>query len=271
MQKRSALPFIEESESEWQRLSCRPNFAIAILVELDVEFLVFIAIECSLYLVLWAVKLLTGPSLALFKVINWSKSKLLTGPRSFSHNKNRGFRRFVLLSYHCVFFLCPIICQFSKNSLFQKKGAKIGFFNFLCFKFKFWNYLLGVCSNTIKIGVSANFGVFCCCKRRKRPKKKITGISGCGFFCPKMAVSWLKTVFQKMGCWNPYCYSVLGVRAFLAKLSKKGNFEHPPKERKKWLITESSFLVCLWLCFCFFSHFFLIIFSIFCFSFFWRV
>ena len=40
----------------------------------------------------------------------------------------------------CVFFLFPIIWQFSKNSLFQKKGAKIGFFNFLCFKFKFWKF-----------------------------------------------------------------------------------------------------------------------------------
>ena len=40
------------------------------------------------------------------------------------------------------FFLCPIIWQFSKNSLFQKKGAKIGLFNFQCFKFKFWNFSL---------------------------------------------------------------------------------------------------------------------------------
>ena len=52
--------------------------------------------------------------------------------------KNSGFKRFGLhtqLSF-CVFFLCPIIWQFSKNSLFQKKGAKIGFFNFQCFKYK---------------------------------------------------------------------------------------------------------------------------------------
>ena len=56
--------------------------------------------------------------------------------------KNSGFKRFGLhtqLSF-CVFFLCPIIWQFSKNSLFQKKGAKIGFFNFQCFKYKIWKF-----------------------------------------------------------------------------------------------------------------------------------
>ena len=62
----------------------------------------------------------------------------------------------------------------------------------------------------------------------------ITGISGFGFFDPKMAVSWLKTVFHKMGCWNPYFYSVLGVRAFWAKVSKKGNFEKSPKKMEKF-------------------------------------
>ena len=34
---------------------------------------------------------------------------------------------FVLLSYRFVFFLCPNIWQFSKNNLFQTKGATIGF------------------------------------------------------------------------------------------------------------------------------------------------
>ena len=121
---------------------------------------------------MYVVKLLTGPSLALFKVINWSKSKLLTGPRSFSHYENRGFM-FFLLSYHivCVCFLCPIIWQFSKDSLFQKQGAKIGFSIFCVLSLNFENSLFGVCQNTIKIGVSANFGVFCCCKRRKSQKK----------------------------------------------------------------------------------------------------
>ena len=88
------------------------------------------------------------------EVIIWSKFggfwKLLSGPSwvfgsyylskfVFLAYKNSGFKRFVLhtqLSF-CVFFLSPIIRQFSKNSLFQKKGAKIGFFKFQCFKYKF--------------------------------------------------------------------------------------------------------------------------------------
>ena len=55
-----------------------------------------------------------------------------------------------------------------------------------------------------------------------------------GFFGPKMAVSWRICVFQKKVCWNPYFYSVFGVRAFWAKLSKKGNFGHPPKKEENF-------------------------------------
>ena len=72
-----------------------------------------------------------------FKVINWPKSKLLTGPRSFSHCKNRGFKR---CCYHCVLG-GPIIWQFSKNSLFQKRVQKLGFSIFCVFIWIFENYL----------------------------------------------------------------------------------------------------------------------------------
>ena len=34
-----------------------------------------------IYIYIYAVELLTGPSLAIFKVISWAKSKLLSGPR----------------------------------------------------------------------------------------------------------------------------------------------------------------------------------------------
>ena len=37
----------------------------------------------------------------------------------------------------CVFFLFPVIFQFSKNRLFQKRGANIGIFKFQCFKLTF--------------------------------------------------------------------------------------------------------------------------------------
>ena len=87
-------------------------------------------------------KLLSGPSLGFFNVIIWSKlgflNVIIWSKFVFLTYKNSGFKRFGL--HHSViilcFFLCPIIWQFSKNSLFQKKGAKIGFFNFQCFKYK---------------------------------------------------------------------------------------------------------------------------------------
>ena len=92
-----------------------------------------------------AVKLLSGPSLGFLKVIIWSKlgflKVIIWSKFVFLAYKNSGFKRFVLhtqLSFR-VFFV-PIIWQFSKNSLSQKKGAKIVFFNFQCFKFKFWKF-----------------------------------------------------------------------------------------------------------------------------------
>ena len=39
--------------------------------------------------------------------------------------------------------------------------------------------------------------------------------------------------FSKKKALKPYFYSVFGVQAFWAKMSKKGNFEKPPKKRKK--------------------------------------
>ena len=46
--------------------------------------------------------------------------------------------------------------------------------------------------------------------------------------------------FPKKGPETPF-YSVFGVSAFWAKVSKKGNFEKPPKKRKIGLITEKLF------------------------------
>ena len=61
----------------------------------------------KLCIYIYAVKSIIGPGLAIFTVNNWAKSKSIIGPRSFSHYKNRGFRRFFLLSYHCVCFFVP--------------------------------------------------------------------------------------------------------------------------------------------------------------------
>ena len=86
-----------------------------------------------------------------------------------------------------------------------------------------------------------------------------------GFFCPKMAVSWRTSVFQKLVCRNPYFYSVWGVRAFWAKLSKKAIFGHPPKKRKFWLITEKLFFwyFCVFVLFVSLFLFFLSVFFVF--------
>ena len=72
--------------------------------------------------------------------------------------------------------------------------------------------------------------VFLLLKEKKGKRKMITGISGFGFFGPKMAVSWRITFFQKNRL-KPLFYIVLGVRVFWAKLSKKGNFWTPPKKK----------------------------------------
>ena len=94
----------------------------------------------------------------------------------------------------------------------------------------------------------------------------ITGISGFGFFCPKMAVSWLRTVFHKMGCWNPYFYSVFGC-AFFGQVVKKGKFWTPTKKKRKTLTDNWKALFwyfCVFFCFfvlCFlFFAFFLLLF-----------
>ena len=97
-----------------------------------------------IYIYIYVVKSITGPSLGVFKVNNWAKSTSRTGPRSFSHYKNWGFKRFFLLNYHCVcvcVFLFPIIWQFSKNCLFQKRVQKLGFSIFCVLSLNFENYL----------------------------------------------------------------------------------------------------------------------------------
>ena len=86
-----------------------------------------------------------------------------------------------------------------------------------------------------------------------------------------MAVSWRLSVFLKLVCWNPYIYSVLGVRAFWAKLSKKRNCWTPPSKKKK-ILTDNWILVSLG-SFCIFVGFLFsplfLFFSFFVFVFIW--
>ena len=139
--------------------------AVVVVVVVVVVIVIVRRIIVIIKVLIITVKLLTGPSLRVFKVINWAKSKLLTGPRSFPHNKNRGFRRFFaqlslcVCVCVCVCFLFPIIWQFSIFFCFKKRVQKMGFsiFCVLRLNFEFFGLL-----KHYKIGVSANCGVFCC-------------------------------------------------------------------------------------------------------------
>ena len=98
-----------------------------------------------------AVKSVIGPSLAIFKVNNWAKSKSIIGPRSFSHCKNRGLRRFLGLSYHCVcvcvcvcFFCSQLSGSFLKIAFLKKRVQKLGFPIFCVLSLKFENSFLGL-------------------------------------------------------------------------------------------------------------------------------
>ena len=81
-----------------------------------------------------AVKSITGPSLGVFKVNNWAKSKSVTGPRSFSHYKLRVSGDVFLLSYHCV-CVCVFLLSgnFLKIAFFNKRVQKLFFFQFSVF------------------------------------------------------------------------------------------------------------------------------------------
>ena len=79
---------------------------------------------------IYAVKLLSGPSLGFSKVINWASQIYYLGQVGFRTIKIGVSGDFCFAQLSFYVFLCPVICYFSKNSLFRKKGAKLGFPNF---------------------------------------------------------------------------------------------------------------------------------------------
>ena len=109
---------------------------------------------------------------------------LVSGPSLFSHYKNRGFRRFFLCS-HFEFFLCPIILQFSKNSLFKKWVQKLGFSIFSVLSLNFKNSLfLGV----LKHYTNRGFSIILCFlfwRRRKWANKNDNWKFWIWALCPK--------------------------------------------------------------------------------------
>ena len=70
----------------------------------------------------------------------------------------------------------------------------------------------------------------------------------------EMAVSWRISVFQKMPCWNPYFYSVLGCALF-GQVVKRGEILDTHQKNKK-LTDNWKAPFCWYFCVCFFFVFF---------------
>ena len=118
-------------------------------------------------------KSIIGPSLAIFKVNNWAKSKSIIGPRSSSHYKNRGFRRFfcsIIIVCVCV-FCSQLLANFLKIAFFKKRVQKLGFSIFCVLSLNFENSLFLGLLKHYKIGVSANFCVFLVVREEKGKNK----------------------------------------------------------------------------------------------------
>ena len=143
---------------------------------------------------------------------------------------------FCTLSYPLVFFFCP---QFSGNFLkiafFKKRVQNLGFSIFSVLSLNFENSLfLGLLKHYKNRGFS-NFCVLCCLKRRKQAKKNDNwNFNEFGFFWSKNGRFVTHKCFSKKRPWNHYFYCVFCVRAFWAKLSKKGNFGHPAKKEENF-------------------------------------
>ena len=90
---------------------------------------------------IYAVKLLTGPRLAILIVTNWATLIVTNWATSFSHYKNRGFRWFFGCSVISLCFFCfQLFFSYLKIAFFKKGVQKLFFFNFLCFKLIFWKF-----------------------------------------------------------------------------------------------------------------------------------
>ena len=63
---------------------------------------------------IYAVKSVIGPSLGVFKVNDWAKSKSIIGQRSFSHYKNRGSKRFLFAQLSLCVFCSQLLANFLK-------------------------------------------------------------------------------------------------------------------------------------------------------------
>ena len=126
----------------------------------------------------------------------------------FSHYKNRGLRWFLVLGYQFVFFCFQLFFSFLKIAFF-KKGVQ-----------------------TL---------VFVVEREENRPNKNDNWNLWIWFFLVQKWPFCDAYLLSKKGPETPIFIFFWGVSAFWAKVSKKGNFEKPPKKRKNWLITEKLF------------------------------
>ena len=194
-----------------------------------------------IYIYIYAVMLLSGPSLGVFgsyylvqvgflDVIIWSKFVFLA-------YKNSGFKRFVLhtqLSF-CVFFLSPIFWQFSKNSLFQKQRCKNWVFQFFSvLSLNFENSLfLGLLKHYKNRGFSKIL-CFVLLKEKKTGKKKmITGIYEFGFFWSKNGRFVTHICFSKKKApETPIFIVFFGCALFGPSCQKREILDTRPKKKK---------------------------------------
>ena len=231
-----------------------------------------------MHIYIYAVKLLSGPSLGVLgsyylvqvgflEVIIWSKFVFLA-------YKNSGFKRFVLhtqLSF-CVF--CP---QFSGNFLkiafFKKRVQKLGFPIFSVLSLNFENSLFLGLLKHYKNGGFQQIFVFCVVEREENKQKKDNWNLWIWDFWVQNGRFVTHICFSKKRPWNPYFIVFFGCALFGPGCQKREILDTHPKKKK---IFTDNWKAQFWVFFvfsCFFFFFFLFFFfCLFCFFvFFWRV
>ena len=131
---------------------------------------IFLSLSLSLslyiYIYIYAVKLLTGPRLAILIVTNWATLIVTNWATSFSHYKNRGFRWFFGCSVIILWFF-QLFFSYLKIAFFKKGVQKLVFSIFSVLSYFFENSLFfGLLKHYKNRGFS-NIWVFGCWKRRK--------------------------------------------------------------------------------------------------------
>ena len=135
----------------------------------------------------------------------------------------------------CVCVFCSQLSgNFLKIAFFKKRVQKLGFSIFCVLSLNFEKYLFrGFAKNTIKIGVSANFGVFVVEREEKGKKNKmITGISGFGFFIQKWPFRDAKLFSKKWVAETPIFIVFFGCALFWPSCQKREILDTHQKKKK---------------------------------------